>query len=337
MADKTAKELVDKLQDILVEIPAPVEILCDNGAEFTAEHTREFLKQKKIRVVYSPPYRPQANGVLERFHGFLNRVMRMCLDLNEKGEWWPAVRAALDAYRKTPHTATGETPMFLWTGRDPVYCIDHLLPTTPMEIWRSEDNRYDLAQLKFAYALARRNTCLARLRNRKPGDSAAEKPRVGDRVYRRNHKKSKLEFPWMPGYRVVETPTSGTVVIEHSLTGIKSRCATHDVKIANPVAELLMNTSVDILPGKTKMYFSSEDLKDLQWSSINTEMMDGKDQERTQQVAKDRDRERQEQNELPPAVSEESEKNGENNQKGLRKSSRRRRRARMSDYIYLAH
>ena len=41
---------------------------------------------------------------------------------------------ALQAYRKLPHTSTGECPLFLATGQDPSYTIDHLLPTVPQEI-----------------------------------------------------------------------------------------------------------------------------------------------------------------------------------------------------------
>ena len=311
-------------------MPTPHEIVADNGGEFASEEMHAFLAEKKIRIIHPPPYHPQSNGALERFHRYLNRVLRMCLDLNDKGEWWPSVRAALDAYRKTPHTATGETPMFLWCGREPRYCIDHLLPTKPVEIWNSETNRFDLAQSRFAYALARKNTCIARLKNKRHDDPRATILKPGDRVYRKNHSRHKLEFVWTPGFRILDIPVRGTAVIEHTQTGVQSRVSLNDLVLADPVSELLGNTSIDIMPGKTQMYFSSEDLADLNWEAmvdappLSTEL-EGKAKE----TVRDRDRDTGWQGTDQGTAAGEAERNGK------RPRRRRHRPARFENHILL--
>ena len=47
-------------------------LLTDNGTEFKNSLFSEVAKELGLeRKIYSPPYRPQSNGVLEGFHKFL--------------------------------------------------------------------------------------------------------------------------------------------------------------------------------------------------------------------------------------------------------------------------
>ncbi len=104
----------------------------------------------------------------------------------------------MEAYRKLPHTSTGECPLFLATGQDSSYTIDHLLPIVPQEIWQQGGAAANLDQL--TYMLVQHNTVMAWLCNKDltlPWD-ANVKP--GDRVYKQNRRANKLDPRWLTGY-----------------------------------------------------------------------------------------------------------------------------------------
>lgn len=220
----------------------------------------------------------------------------------------PSVRAALETYRKVPHTATGEAPLFLFTGQEPVYSFDHLLPTRDKNIWDSSANTLDIAQLKVAYGLARKNTCLARKKNKVVIKRSAHELKVGDRVYRRNYSnsKSKLDPTWLPGFRIVGKETGRTMIIEHSESGVKARVNVCDLKWADPVAELLQNSQLDVFPGSSKLYFHAGDLENLNWPAMqDLPEMEKQTQEKLEEAVRDRSRDTQQQSSTPQASPQE--------------------------------
>jgi hypothetical protein len=255
-----------------MDMPIPRELLSDNGGEFTSQLFADLMKSYGIKHIMSAPYSPATNGVLERFHGYLNAVVRLTVNLSRNGDWWPAVRGGISTYRKLPHTSSGESPMFLWMGQEPTYAIDHLLPTLSRQVWGDTDNNcLDLQQLRTAYALGRKNLCLARKKcNTKIKMLDTVPLQVGDRVYRQNFgsNANKIDFKWEPGWRIVDFETSRTAIIEHTRSKIKARVNVRHLRWADPVSELIDNSNIDVFPGGSKLYFSAEDLKDLNWDAL---------------------------------------------------------------------
>ena len=78
----------------------------NNSPQFVAESFKKFLKEKDIDNVRAPPYYPQGNGVIERFHRTMNCVISKCCEM--KGNWAQVVPMSL---------------YFITTGR----CDSHLL------------------------------------------------------------------------------------------------------------------------------------------------------------------------------------------------------------------
>ncbi len=87
--------------------------------------------------------------------------------VTDKDEWhWKgACLTVLEAYRKLPHTSTGECPLFLATGQDAMYAIDHLLPTVQQEMWQQGSAVANLDQLTYMHMLVQHNTVLVWLWN----------------------------------------------------------------------------------------------------------------------------------------------------------------------------
>lgn len=158
--------------------------------------------------------------------------------------------------------------MFLFNRQEPIYEFDHMLPTAHREVWQSSANSWDLAQLKVANALARKNVAISRSKT-KTGKPHPDKLEVNMRVYARHlGTKNKLEYDWEPGYRIIDFETSRTAVIEHSRTGARCRRDISHLRQADPASELLDNTAIDVLPGRSSMYFHSKDLPDLNWPAM---------------------------------------------------------------------
>ncbi len=95
----------------------PTYLLSDNGSPFSAKEFQRQCASLGIKKIFSTPYHPQGNGVVEAFHQFLNRTTSAYIS---QTTWaLPEIIASvLLAYRSTPHPATGETPHYLMTGSD---------------------------------------------------------------------------------------------------------------------------------------------------------------------------------------------------------------------------
>ena len=323
--DKTSASATRALNQVLASIKTPREILSDNGGEFIGPEFTHILKQRNIKHVRCAPQSPRTNGILERFHGFLNQCIRLTMDLDDHSSWEDCAVAALEAYRKTPHTSSGETPLFLATGQEPVYDIDHLLPTIAKTVWQPDVGKMDLEKLKVATQLARKNTVLARLKHQGPVRKPAEEIKLGDMVYRENMGRSKIEPRWLSGYRVVEMISSRKAKIVDIKTKKTHIVGLRHLHLSNPLAEILRNTKVDCFPGRSKLYFRSDDYPDLGWSSPDEPMeIDEERTDKMKEITRNRDRDTGLQ--VPAEGREEP-------VLGTRSKRTRTRPSRFSDYI----
>jgi transposase InsO family protein len=65
----TAESTIKFLQELINHAPFTISaIRTDQGSEFLNEKVRSFLIQKQIEHKVNPPYTPQHNGKIERFH-----------------------------------------------------------------------------------------------------------------------------------------------------------------------------------------------------------------------------------------------------------------------------
>jgi hypothetical protein len=333
--NKEASTICNAFQNMLAYMRTPTEVLSDNGGEFQNELFSRLMKERNISHVFTAPYSPQSNGILERFHGYLNSVVKTTVNLSNNNKWWPAVRGALEAYRKLPHTASGEAPLFLFTGQEPCYSIDHLLPTLSRRIWDEETNCLDLSQLHTAHAIARKNMCLARRKN-KGTVRLIDKTelKVGDRVYRQKFGQGKLDLKWMPGYRIIGFESSRTAIIEHTESKIKSRVNLRHLRWADPVSELIENSNIDTFPGQSKLYFTAADLEDLNWDILDSLPELGPEvQEKADEIVRDRSTDLTIQEPPSKRPRLDSSPSRVSNEPTARPSRTRRRNVRLKDYL----
>ena len=197
ISDKTEDSVIPALKKVLSFFKSPKHILADNGGEFIGANFKAFCAERSIEIRHTSPHYPQSNAMLERWHRFLNEVIKTQRALGCEN-WEEGAISALTVYRMLPHTSSRESPLFLFTGQDPSYHLDHLLPTRPREIWNH--NGPSLEMLKYASGLGRANMARSRLRNHKVVAQEQRPLRENDRVLRKNPNPSKLAPRWLSGY-----------------------------------------------------------------------------------------------------------------------------------------
>ena len=113
---KTAEEIVDKyLAHVAFTFGNSRKILSDNGTEFKNALFEEVAKQLGVeRKIYSPVYRPQANGHIEGFHKFLKECIFKHMVNNL--EWDDILPLAAAAYNWFPNEPSKEPAFFLMFG-----------------------------------------------------------------------------------------------------------------------------------------------------------------------------------------------------------------------------
>ena len=76
------------------------------------------------RKIYSPPYRPQSNGRIERFHKFLKSCLAK--HISRHREWHDVVPLVTASYNWVTNQHSKESPFFVMFGRDAVTNLSQL-------------------------------------------------------------------------------------------------------------------------------------------------------------------------------------------------------------------
>ena len=124
---KTAEEVVKAYMDhIYCNFGGSIKILTDNGTEFKNKLFKEVINKLGMEFsIHSPPYRPQSNGKIERFHRFL----KTCIGkhINYGLEWDELTPMATACYNFFQNCSARESAFFVMFGRDPINKLNMLL------------------------------------------------------------------------------------------------------------------------------------------------------------------------------------------------------------------
>ena len=90
-------------------------ILIDRGSEFTGQQPTWLAKELGCIKVYTLPYIPTGNSVIEWTHAFLKTSLRKFI-YNHNTDWDEIAHIATMAYNVFPHSSAGETPFYLMLG-----------------------------------------------------------------------------------------------------------------------------------------------------------------------------------------------------------------------------
>ena len=98
--------------------------MSDRGTHFNNKIIEELTKKFEIKHLFSSPYYPQTNGLVERFNRTLCESLAKIV--NKVKEWNDYITPTLFAYRTSKQASTKMTPFFLTYDREAVLPLDDL-------------------------------------------------------------------------------------------------------------------------------------------------------------------------------------------------------------------
>ena len=153
---KQASEVLQAYTDnIYAKMCGSLKILSDDGTEFKNQLFEKIAKELGVNYkIYTVPYRPSSNGLIEGFHNFL----KACISkhVSSQLDWTSVIPLACAAYNFLPDEHSKEFPFFLMFGRDAVLSLNSLL-SLQMCYLGNDLNVLSLEALKNMFHIATQN------------------------------------------------------------------------------------------------------------------------------------------------------------------------------------
>ena len=134
----TAQTIADKLHtEFFTKFGCSQQIHTDQGREFQSELFKVLCKRLGIDQTRTTPYRPNSDGLIERFNRTLKQMLRTFAIENPQN-WDDYLPFILIAYRATQNKSTGCTPNLVFLNREILCPLDLMVgkpPNTIEEIW----------------------------------------------------------------------------------------------------------------------------------------------------------------------------------------------------------
>jgi len=179
--DKSAETVARAfLSHVICRHGAPEQLMCDNGTEFTNQVLRSLCKLLNIDLVHILPYRPQANGLVERLNRTILNVLRTSINAqdNEWDLWIPITQAAINS---TFHSSLGDIPNYVVYGDDQRLPYE-LLQQRPTPVYGDDYAKIVIARKQEAYRIAREHLRVERDRIIAQQHKLARRKEIADGV-----------------------------------------------------------------------------------------------------------------------------------------------------------
>ena len=222
-AETVARCLVD---NIVARLGCPLELHSDQGRNFESRIFQEMCTMLEISRTRTTPYRPQANGQVERFNRTILQILR-CFMVDHYTDWDIFMPLVASAIGSTVNRSTGFTPNYLMLGREVMQPLDLMLARIS-ENKDGVDNTVDYVKqyqeaFQKAHEIARETLKQSQIRQKRDYDTRTKyrKYNVGDIVLRIRDAgvigiSRKLQAPWSGPWIVQE-------VINPALFKIRNR------------------------------------------------------------------------------------------------------------------
>ena len=117
--DATTPSVASALHtEIFSRFGIPEQLHSDQGTQFESELMKELCLIWGLNKTHMTPYRPQGNGVVERNNRTIGDLLRVLLIGGQQTDWDLLLPEIMAVFRATPHTATKETPNYMFMGRE---------------------------------------------------------------------------------------------------------------------------------------------------------------------------------------------------------------------------
>ena len=190
-------------------------MLSDRGTSFVNKVIDKLCKDFQLKYRLTSPYRPQTNGMVERFNRTLGESIAKLSQDGER-EWDQYVDATLFAYRTKTHKTTGYSPFYLIYGRQATLPVELKIPSGRIETDNVEDVLMERLYQIIETLEEDRQEVISRVqkeqqkqKSRYDQNGLSEKLKIGDKVlvertWLKTNFSSKLENKWTGPYFVHE-------------------------------------------------------------------------------------------------------------------------------------
>jgi hypothetical protein len=113
----SATETVQNLHSTFAILGFPRSITCDNGQPFSSAEFYDFCERFAIKIFHTPPFWPQANGLVEKQNSGIKKRLQISKAMDSKSWQDDLLLDYLVMYRSTPQDTTGKSPFELMFGR----------------------------------------------------------------------------------------------------------------------------------------------------------------------------------------------------------------------------
>jgi transposase InsO family protein len=200
-AELTARVAVD---EFFMRYGVPFQLISDQGRNFESKLFTEVCKLFEIRKTRTTPYRPSANGQVERYNRTIMQVVR-CYTGKSQNQWDVSVPQAAGALRASVNRATDFTANEMLFGGDINMPAHIMFPPPPSKTCEDESTYVSelIMDLRRAHETVRTvlNTYSRRMKRNYDRNVLKRQYSVGDVVYLLDTavikgKCKKLSAPW---------------------------------------------------------------------------------------------------------------------------------------------
>ena len=115
LKNKEAETIRDGLGSIFEEMTITPHILqSDNGTEFKNYDTKAWLKEQHIKPIFSLPYSPESNGLIENFNKQLRKMMREIFIRDNNLNWIDNLQLLIDNKNESYNSTIKAKPNLIW-------------------------------------------------------------------------------------------------------------------------------------------------------------------------------------------------------------------------------
>ena len=122
MRSTTSESTVQVLCHLFSSYGLPLQIVTDNGPQFTSQKFAKFMKENGIKHIKCLSYHPSSNGLAQWLVQTFKQAMKA-------GKSDHRLTNFLLRYRSTPHATTNQTPCSLFLKREIRTRLDLLKPS----------------------------------------------------------------------------------------------------------------------------------------------------------------------------------------------------------------
>jgi len=192
-ADTTEEVIKVLVEKVFTIHGPPSKLLSDRGGQFLSKIAQQIYKLLEIKKVNTTHYRPQTDGLVERFNQTMAAMISMYIN-SDHDNWDQLLPWLTYAYNTSVQESLKYSPFYLLFGRDPKSFLWHNLEIEADDLFSSEEWAKELLQrLNEARKFSTENLKLAQEHQKKLYDETrTEFPfTVGSKVWIYNWRKPK--------------------------------------------------------------------------------------------------------------------------------------------------